>query len=270
MDHWDRTDHVAYPCQIPSGEKKTAVVFGPVAPEWTGGAFCAPLVAALNAAGYDVYVVDSIPILLAQPAGSVQGVLKDYKAFVTSSFGAPDIIAGYAYGGTLAMCLAPLFSHVPDVISVSGPGVPDAALRRQINLLVTALNAGRLTDALELLSHSVTAIGTQPTELHLDRFEGADGSHAMARMIAGFEFLLRLDVRAGLKTYQGRLIAMTGALSKLATRDTLGFTPRVHPRFYHAEIPNAGMRVLLEKPQACRQILNEWINHDQENSYFAG
>lgn len=243
--------------------RATAVILGPVAPEWQGAGFCRPLLGTLTDAGYDVHVVDSIAPLLSQVRPSPDAMLGTYRDLVVRTTPAPDLIAGYAIGGTLAMALASNLPSVTRVLSLSGPGFADDLLSHELIRLLARLSQDDLTGSLRLLAASVAPKGTQPNADHIDQVKHADPDLAIARMTLGFRLLLGLDARPPLRRFQGRTLALTGALSQLATADNLGGTPDQAGQFRHVEIEQAGMRVLFDNPAACIEIIKNWLDENE-------
>jgi pimeloyl-ACP methyl ester carboxylesterase len=160
----------------------------------------------------------------------------------------------------LAVALSRYLPQVPRLLSISGPGFVDAALRRGLVPLVSALESGQLGDALRLLAERVAPLGHAPRAHHLDTLGSESGLGELAvrrRMLAGFRLLLELDVRAQAASYAGELLGLVGELSQLATTENQAFTPG--PRRRLVRVPGAGMRVLRDAPEFAMQAIEGWL-----------
>lgn len=243
-------------------EAARAVILGPVSPSFDDGAFCSVLSHALVDRGFGVVIVDT-PALVESlasargPAGVVEGLAERLRGPASGV----KLLAGYALGGTLAVKLARYLPQVPRILSISGPGFVDAALRRGIAPLVNALEAGQLDHALGLLAQSVAPLGRAPGAQHRDVLGSESGLDDLAmrrRMLAGFRLLLELDARTEAASYAGQLLAMVGQLSQLATADNQAFMPGPNRRL--VSVPGAGMRVLRDDPEFAMQAIEGWLD----------
>lgn len=240
---------------------KCAVVLGPVSPAFDDGAFCDVLSDALVERGFGVVVVDT-PSLVGSlackrgAAGVVEGLAQQLPV-PTSDIA---MLAGYALGGTLAVKLCGYLPEVPRVLSLSGPGFTDVPLRRGITPLMHALQAGLLEKSLELLAESVAPLGHAPSAQHRDtlRLDSEQAQLAMQRMLAGFGLLLELDARADAERYTGKILAIVGERSQLATVANQAFAPGPHRRI--VSVPGAGMRVLRDAPDFTIRAVEDWLD----------
>lgn len=243
------------------GEAARAVILGPVSPSFDDGAFCSVLSDALVGRGLGVLIVDTPAIVESlasarEPAGVVEGLAERLRGPASGA----SLLAGYALGGTLAVMLARYLPQVPRILSISGPGFVDAALRRGLAPLMNALEAGQLGDALRLLAESVAPLGQAPGAQHRDAFGSESGPGELAvrrRMLAGFRLLLELDARAEAAGYEGELLGLVGELSQLATAENQAFTPGPHRRL--VSVPGAGMRVLRDDPEFAMRAIEAWL-----------
>ncbi|MCX4240908.1 hypothetical protein [Paraliomyxa miuraensis] len=242
------------------GEAARAVILGPVSPSFDDGAFCSVLSDALVGRGFGVLIVDTPAIVesLASARGLahvVEGLAERLRGPASGA----SLLAGYALGGTLAVKLARYLPQVPRILSISGPGFVDAALRRGLAPLMSALEAGQLGHALRLLAESVAPLGQAPGAQHRDAFgsESGLGELAVRRMLAGFRLLFELDARAEAASYEGELLGLVGELSQLATAENQAFTPGPHRRL--VSVPGAGMRVLRDDPEFAMRAIEAWL-----------
>lgn len=242
------------------GEAARAVILGPVSPSFDDGAFCSVLSDALVGRGFGVLIVDTPAIVesLASARG-LAGVVEGLAERLRGPASGASLLAGYALGGTLAVKLARYLPQVPRILSISGPGFVDAALRRSLAPLMNALEAGQLGHALRLLAESVAPLGQAPGAQHRDAFgsESGPGALAVRRMLAGFRLLLELDARAEAASYEGELLGLVGELSQLATAENQAFTPGPHRRL--VSVPGAGMRVLRDDPEFAMRAIEAWL-----------
>jgi pimeloyl-ACP methyl ester carboxylesterase len=236
---------------------KFAVILGPVAPVWGGADFCRPLADHLAGCGYVVYVFDSIP-----PLEGDGDPLDRYLALIEGVAGRVDLLCGYALGGTLAMVLAARMPGLRRVLNLSGPGFGEPRLRTSLESVMALIEGSDIPAALRRLSELVAPEGTTPDARHLDQSATLDPQLASLRMMLGFEFLLTLDARPALAAFEGRVLSLVGARSRLARIDNQAYAQGSDRTRILREIDAAGMRILHDEPQQTLTIIEEWINDE--------
>lgn len=241
-----------------------ALILGPVNPAWHGGDFCRPLVDLLVHRRQQVFVLDTIAFIgdgqCTDAGASALAALADY---IGRELPHPDVIGGYALGGTVALKLARHLPATPRILSLSGPGFIDPAIRTRLQALVDLLGQGDLAGCLAALSASVAPLGCLPRAQHLDPIPTAALESGCRRMLAGFRFLLRLDARGGWDGYDGDVLCMIGALSQLATTANLALPLKGAPGRKVVQVPDAGMRILLDNAAFTLSTINDWLRNGE-------
>jgi pimeloyl-ACP methyl ester carboxylesterase len=240
------------------------VILGPVNPVWHGSDFCRPLLELLLSRRKTVFVVDSLHLLSEErDAAAIDSSLRNLADFIRNQLPHPELIAGYALGGSLAMRLTEYLPEVPRVLSLSGPGFIDPPLRRHLSALLQHLDAGDLQACLHLLARLVAPAGSIPEAAHQDSISAQHLQQGLSRMRKGFRFLLELDARPALKAFAGRVLCMLGQLSQLATMENLA-TQGASDARQVTQVPRAGMRVMLDNREFTLSNLSEWMEKDDK------
>lgn len=241
-----------------------ALVLGPVNPAWHGGDFCRPLVDLLVHRRQQVFVLDTIAFIGdGQCTDAGASALARLAAYIEHELPHLDVIAGYALGGTVALKLARHLTATPRLLSLSGPGFIDPAIRSKLEALVALLEQGDLAGCLAALSASVAPLGSTPGAQHLDAIPAHAIESGCRRMLAGFRFLLRLDARGGWDGYSGNVMCMIGALSQLATTANLALPLAGAPGRRVVQVPDAGMRILLDNAAFTLSTINDWLRNGE-------
>ena len=247
-----------------------AVVMAPVMPYWDDGQFFAPLTERLVALGYRVMIFDSLSL---QPAPGDLAAFADAWRRILQGLGPIELLAGSALGGALVQSLlaSRWGAQIPATLLISAPSQADDQLDYRLGYMAELAAAGELPEALRWLEHWVAADtpvarglapdgqGLRYTECQTapiggkpPRYRGDGGSQTSADALAcerlerGFSLLEKLDVRAAVQAYPGKLLSLYGEQSHLVRASNNTFTRT--DRHVAASIAGSGMRPHIEQP----------------------
>lgn len=230
-----------------------SVVLAPVMPIWDKGTFCSSLRKLFLERGFRVTILDTLSFF---SSNSTIEVIPSLTEELKNRFQESFILVGFAMAGTLVQILAAKLPNVRAVLSVNAPGYPDALLQKRLGYLLTLLESGDLSGALEALDAFVQPIGAIKKRALLEIPE-EQKSMAIERMRKGFKLLLGMDARNEIIKYTGKFLALVGERSQLATVDN---QTRSHCLNHEYKIiPDAGMRLWDDNPTMTDAIIDKWI-----------
>ncbi|MEU4463409.1 hypothetical protein AB0G20_06815 [Streptomyces sp. NPDC024017] len=139
-----------------------ALVFAPVTPAWDEGAFFAPVIDTLTAAGAGlrVTVVDTLS-LWDERVRTLDDLVARWRALLPA-FGRIDLLCGNALGGAVAQGLLPYVAPGTAALLVSGPARSDALLEHRLTEIADLAATGHTEASLALLHERVQPDGTPP------------------------------------------------------------------------------------------------------------
>ncbi|MFI7139473.1 alpha/beta fold hydrolase [Streptomyces massasporeus] len=178
-----------------------ALVLAPVTPAWDEGAFFAPVIDTLTAAGAGlrVTVVDTLS-LWDERVRTLDDLVARWRALLPA-FGRIDLLCGNALGGAVAQGLLPYVAPGTAALLVSGPARSDATLEHRLTEIADLAAMGHTDASLALLHKRVQPDGT-PASI------GPDPTATVARTSAEGGAACRADGAAG---DLGRLVSAGAA-----------------------------------------------------------
>ncbi|WP_051905946.1 alpha/beta fold hydrolase [Streptomyces variegatus] len=140
-----------------------ALVLAPVTPAWDEGAFFAPVIDTLTAAGAGlrVTVVDTLS-LRDERVRTLDDLVARWRALLPA-FGRIDLLCGNALGGAVAQGLLPYVAPGTAALLVSGPARSDALLEHRLTEIADLAATGHTAASLALLHERVQPDGTPPS-----------------------------------------------------------------------------------------------------------
>ncbi|WP_407965770.1 hypothetical protein [Bartonella sp. C271] len=159
--------------------------------------------------------------------------------------------------GTLVQMLAAQLPNIQAVLAVSAPGYPDALLQKRLGYILTVLEDGDLSKALEILDALVQPVGSIKKRIQIE-IPAHQKDIAIERMKRGFRLLLEMDARHEIVKYGGKFLSLVGEKSQLATIDNQ--TRSYNLNHEYKIIPGAGMRPWDDNFFVTHTIVNQWIN----------
>lgn len=167
-----------------------ALVLAPVTPVWDEGAFFAPVIDTLTAAGAGlrVTVVDTLA-LRDERVRTLEDLVARWRALLPA-FGRIDLLCGNALGGAVAQGLLPYVAPGTAALLVSGPARSDALLEHRLSEIADLAATGHTEASLALLHERVQPDGTPPST-------GPDPTATAARTAAEGDAAWRADGAAG-------------------------------------------------------------------------
>lgn len=231
-------------------KERTALVFGPVSPEWDDGAFFAPVTERLRSRGIAVRLIDTVAP--AEASMTVQD-LTDLWYERIGSDAAPDLICGNALGGAVALAYAARLGGSTPVLAVSGPGRSDATLARRLEEIADLAARDMVDEALSLLRQRIVPgnAPTLPAAAMSVEAEFGDRQDA-ARRLVGLRLLCDLDLSTALSTYGGPIVTVVGSDSQLVAERHAILTPRSRTAVFEG----AGMRPHHDSPELLDPVLD--------------
>ncbi|MFJ7292776.1 alpha/beta fold hydrolase [Streptomyces collinus] len=141
-------------------EHAHALVLAPVTPAWDEGAFFAPVIDTLTAAGAGlrVTVVDTLA-LRDERVRTLDDLVARWRALLPA-FGRIDLLCGNALGGAVAQGLLPYVAPGTAALLVSGPARSDALLEHRLTEIADLAATGHTEASLALLHERVQPGGT--------------------------------------------------------------------------------------------------------------
>ncbi|AMW11812.1 hypothetical protein A4E84_21305 [Streptomyces qaidamensis] len=167
-----------------------ALVLAPVTPVWDEGAFFAPVIDTLTAAGAGlrVTVVDTLA-LRDERVRTLEDLVARWRALLPA-FGRIDLLCGNALGGAVAQGLLPYVAPGTAALLVSGPARSDALLEHRLSEIADLAATGHTEASLALLHERVQPDGTPPST-------GPDPTATAARTAAEGDAACRSDGAVG-------------------------------------------------------------------------
>ncbi|MET3560759.1 MULTISPECIES: alpha/beta hydrolase [Bartonella] len=231
-----------------------SVILAPVMPVWDKGTFCSSLKNLFLERGFRVTLLDTLSLF---SSNSTIEVIPSLIAELKDRFREPFILVGFAMAGTLVQMLAAKLPNAQAVLAVNAPGYPDKLLQQRLGYLLTLLESGDLSGALEILDAFVQPIGAIKKRTLL-KISDEQKSMAIERMTRGFKLLLEMDARDEIIKYTGKFLALVGEKSQLATVEN---QTRSHCMNHEYKIiSGAGMRLWEDNPTMTDAIIDEWID----------
>ncbi|WP_156851075.1 alpha/beta hydrolase [Bartonella refiksaydamii] len=230
-----------------------SVILAPVMPVWDKGNFCSPLKNLFLERGFKVTLLDTLSLF---SSNSTIEVISSLIAKFKERFQEPFVLVGFSMAGTLVQMLAAQLPNVQAVLAVNAPGYPDKTLQQRLGSVLTLLENGDLSAALETLDSFVQPIGTIEKRVLLE-IPDEQKNLAIERMTRGFKFLLGMDARDEIIKYTGRFLALVGENSQLATVDNQTRSHCMHHEY--KIITGAGTRLWEDNPTMTDAIIDEWI-----------
>lgn len=197
--------------------KLSVFVLSPVMPVWDEGAFIKPLIGHLLSAGYRVVVFDSLSIPVI--AGETLKAFSERWAEVLQPWGVPNVLAGVALGGALALELVSSSSlaSTTALLLLSSPAKANALLDARLGRMAELANLGQVEEAKRLLDALVLPEGGVPQQT-AESQSNVPLVVQGQRLVRGFGFLAGIDLSHSLQKYQGRVLSIFGERSQLVTQ----------------------------------------------------
>ncbi|MEL6088793.1 alpha/beta hydrolase [Bartonella schoenbuchensis] len=230
------------------------VILAPAMPVWDEGAFCLPLKELCLEKGFQVTVLDTLSLFSSHSAIEVIPFL---ATKLTNSFQGPLVLVGFSMAGTLVQMLAVRLLNVQAVLSISAPGYPDTLLQQKLRYLLTLLEDGNLSEALEELDYFVQPVGAIKKRTLMEVSDDQKNI-AIERMQRGFRLLLDMDARSEIIKYGGKFLSLVGEKSQLATVDNQTQSHNLNHEY--KIIPSAGIRLWKDNFAMTHAIVNKWID----------
>ncbi|MFJ4079653.1 alpha/beta fold hydrolase [Streptomyces iakyrus] len=250
-----------------------ALVLAPVTPAWDEGAFFAPVIDTLTAAGAGlrVTVVDTLS-LRDERVRTLDDLVARWRALLPA-FGRIDLLCGNALGGAVAQGLLPYVAPRTAALLVSGPARSDALLEHRLNEIADLAATGHTEASLALLHERVQPDGTPPSTgpdeprgpgrlaragtapaVPADLPRPAHQSPAQ-RLDGGLRLLCGIDLAAAVEAHPGPLLHIVGGRSQLVTRRHTAAGPhhRVHV------VAEAGMRPHTDQPAEVSALIGAFL-----------
>lgn len=234
--------------------KIEVIILAPIMPIWDGGHFCAPLVSLLTNKGFNVSIIDTLSLIkVSDPQDAIDIVHHELVART----GSPLLLVGFAMAGTLVQMLSHRMKCLMGVISISAPSYADYLLQERIGYLMSLLQKGDLSRAIDTL-HQFVAPEGQKTQLGTLSIPKSQWQTAINRMMIGFSLLLKFDARSVIGLYHGKYLSIVGEKSQLATWSNQSHSN--NPEHTYVSIPKAGMRPWNDNASAIELRVNKWID----------
>ncbi|OPB29451.1 alpha/beta hydrolase [Bartonella sp. WD12.1] len=230
------------------------VILAPVMQVWDEGVFCLPLKELCLEKGFQVTVLDTLSLFSSHSAVEVVSFLTKK---LTDRFQGPLMLVGFAMAGTLVQMLAARLIDVQAVLAISAPGYPDTPLQQKLGYLLTLLEDGDLSGALEALDYFVQPVGAIKKRA-LIKISDDQKNIAIERMQRGFRLLLDMDARSEIIKYGGKFLSLVGEKSQLATIDNQTQSHNLNHEY--KIIPGTGIRPWENNFAMTHAIVNEWID----------
>ncbi|WP_455481459.1 alpha/beta fold hydrolase [Bartonella sp. B12(2025)] len=221
---------------------------------WDEGAFCSPFQKLCLEKGFHVTPLDILSLF---SSGSATEVIPLITEKLKSRFREPLLLVGFSTGGTLVQILAAGLPNIQAVLAVSAPGYPDLLLQQRFKHVLTLLDDGDLSGALETLYAFLQPMGETARKVYI-KIPDEQKSTALERMQRGFRFLLEMDARSEIVKYAGKFLCLVGEKSQLATIDNQTQSHRLNHEY--KIISGAGTRLWDDNPAMMHAIVNEWID----------
>ncbi|WP_286902995.1 alpha/beta hydrolase [Vreelandella sedimenti] len=231
----------------------TAVVMAPVMPTWDQGLFFQPLVSRLVLADFSVITFDTLSLLPQENESLDQ--FSDRWQKVLLPLGSIDLLAGVALGGAVVQSLLSksLRAQVAMALLISSPSWADDVLNTRLGHLADLAAKGDLLEALQLLDRLVqpaNQIVAHPPQFIDDQTVKLQAE----RLHRGFSLLFNLDLKGALDAYSAPLLSIYGGVSQLVRKVNVQINEQKNQ--YLLEIPNGGMRPLIDAPQMVISAVN--------------
>lgn len=235
---------------------RTAVVMAPVMPTWDQGLFFQPMINLLVQAGFSVIMFDTLSLLPQENESLDQ--FSDRWQKVLLPLGSIDLLAGVALGGAVVQSLLnkSLRPQVAMALLISSPARADDVLNTRLGHLADLAAKGDLLEALQLLDRLVQPanqiVATPPLFI-----EDQTVKLQAERLHRGFRLLCNLDLKGALDAYSAPLLSIYGEVSQLVRKVNIQINE--HKNQYLLEIPNGGMRPLIDAPQMVISAVNNHL-----------
>ncbi|WP_336294186.1 alpha/beta hydrolase [Bartonella sp. CB169] len=231
------------------------VIFSPVMPVWDKGAFCSPLTKLFLEKEFHVTLIDTLSLFSGSSAAIE--VLPIITEKLKDRFQGPLLLVGFSMAGTLVQILAARLPDIQAVLAVNAPGYPDAFLQQRIKYLLSLLEDGDLSKALETLNILIQPLGEIKKRVRA-KIPSKKKNMAIERMQRGFRLLLDMDARSEIVKYGGKFLALVGEKSQFATVNNQTQSYRLNHEY--KIISSAGTRLWDDNPSMTYAIVNEWID----------
>ncbi|KIN15803.1 alpha/beta fold hydrolase [Halomonas sp. KHS3] len=235
---------------------RTAVVMAPVMPTWDQGLFFQPMINLLVQAGFSVITFDTLSLLPQENESLDQ--FSDRWQKVLLPLGSIDLLAGVALGGAVVQSLLnkSLRPQVAMALLISSPARADDVLNTRLGHLADLAAKGDLLEALQLLDRLVQPANqiVAPPPLFI---EDQTVKLQAERLHRGFRLLCNLDLKGALDAYSAPLLSIYGEVSQLVRKVNIQINE--HKNQYLLEIPNGGMRPLIDAPQMVISAVNNHL-----------
>ena len=233
------------------GDKKL-VIFSPICCQWNGIIDIEEKFKKYSRE-YTIFYVDSLSIV-ANSLSMIEATIK-FRNYIKNYCYDAYAMIGISFGGTLLQHIADeklLINQV--IVLISAPTYADANLRNKLLLIIKLLDDNNLLEALRSLEFLV-----QPEnaihDIVIDDVNFIKDIHqAKKRLLEGFNLMLQADAGDKVKLLSEAAAAIIGEQSQLATlQNVLLSKQQINV------IPNAGMRILDDKPDLIYQILDKLL-----------
>ncbi|EJF77772.1 hypothetical protein MCO_00910 [Bartonella sp. DB5-6] len=235
------------------------VILSPVMPIWDRGVFCSSFTKLCLAKGFQITLLDTLSLFPSNSPflnNSAIEILPVITEKLEKYFKVPSVLVGFSMAGTLVQMLAAQLPNVQAVLAVNAPGYPDKTLQQRLGSVLTLLENGDLSEALETLNVFMCPRGVMKKRVLLE-IPDEQKSMAIERMMRGFKFLLGMDARNEIIKYTGKFLALVGEKSQLATVDN---QTRSYCMYHEYKIiTGAGTRLWEDNPTMTDAIIDEWI-----------
>ncbi|MBC3840000.1 hypothetical protein GXW82_06740 [Streptacidiphilus sp. 4-A2] len=168
-------------------------------------------------------------------------------------FGDIDLLCGNALGGALAQALLGELPPTTAALLVSGPARTDGVLDARLARIAEMAEAGRVGEALRLLSLRILPEGALPPRLPAEA--PPPPAEAGPRLAGGLRLLCGSNVSASVLRHPGPLLNIVGGRSQLVGHQHTAAAAHHEIR----TVPGCGMRPQSERPGEVSRIIQAFL-----------